>query len=1334
MMYQDRDELVDLLLQCHSVRRPETLSLILERCGSDIQVRVQESQPLLPLITQLVTVCANTHGGMARLVAAVKRFEGESIQIGPVERWLARHQARVQSEMPVAVSATTGAAVGAAVSTAAGAAGLLWNVPDLPPYYLPRPELEDGLIAQLVSQRTGQRTGNLGISSAHKAGIHGMGGIGKTVLATAAVRDERIRAHFTDGILWLTLGQEPRLLKLQATIARLLGIHEQPVVDIDSGAQRLKSLLADKKILLVLDDVWSATDAFALSVVGPGGRLLLTTRDRRILASIGAEEQSLDVLSAEQSIELLASCVGENAGDLAPEAAVVARQCGYLPLALSIVGAMVRCDVASWTDILELLDQCDLDEIEHRFPHYPYPSVLRALDVSVRVLPAELRQQYLELAIFAEDDSVPESALVRLWSDRGSYPAKLRKSMRQLAARSLATYESGHLRLHDLQRMYVLRMAEDIAAIHEKLIDAYASDCQGGWESGPDDGYFFQRLAYHLSCSGQVDKLAELLSSYAWLEAKIRQASAIDLIDDYSLLAENQELQLIRDALRLSSHIVRQDVSQLPTQLIGRLCYAERSTDGSDSALSRVLDGARGAHDFVWLCPIFSSHTPAGGPLVRTMVGHLDWINAIAVTTDGRFISASDDRTVRVWDMAAGTLLDTRSQHKGYVRDVAVTPDNRYAISASHDRTLIVWDLDSGTAVTTLRGHAKQVNAVVVSPDGRRVVSGSEDWSLIVWDRESGQVRHTLSGHKSAVNGLAMASDGKVVLSASEDRSIGVWDLENGRLVKMLSGHSDIVTAVAISSDATWAVSASDDKTLAIWDLVTHRRVRTLSGHGGVVTDVAISGDGKNIISASTDKTLRVWDPGSGDILSTIRGHEEDILSLGVSADGRYALSGGKDRFVKLWDLTRKQSDRPSLHFSPVTRVAISDDATVAVTSDGSMDLRVWNLLTGEAVGSVPTVGRVAALAMARSDGEHFLVVGGFDSLQVWNLDKGRSFAELRASFDDILDIAIADDGLVRAVTRNGRLVTWPMTGGECLDSVVVKAPEERVPSFHSGRHQRLEAFAPPSAAIAGQTGHTLASFDGIKVALTVPGAYPSVIEENVGTINKVAISPAGRYKICANEHSIYLLEPADLREPRALLGTHPGKIRAMCFAQDERTLVSVSEDAQLRIWDVTTRDLIATFVADEPLVSCAIDRHGHVVMAGDCAGGVHVMRRVEPGESGCKQRIFESRAEFTTNRLVLSVRGADVDKTLIHVDQDEFRIGRGQDCDLRITSAEVSRAHATIVRSQGKFIIKDHSRHGTRVDGVPIEEHELRARDKIEIGNVQLLVRQVQWREPEPQ
>ena len=217
-------------------------------------------------------------------------------------------------------------------------------------------------------------------------------------------------------------------------------------------------------------------------------------------------------------------------------------------------------------------------------------------------------------------------------------------------------------------------------------------------------------------------------------------------------------------------------------------------------------------------------------------------------------ISGSDDRTVRVWDLATGTPVgDPFTGHNGWVRAVAVGGAGwpaRWSISGSDDRTVRVWDLATGTPVgdpftghmtarctrwrsrswRPARGHLRRrrrdgagmgpghrhpgrrpvhrprrtVHAVAVAElDGRPVViSGGDDGTVRVWDLATGTpVSDPFTGHDGSVRAVAVAElDGRpVVISGSDDRTVRVWDLATGTPVgDPFTGHDDPVHAVAV--------------------------------------------------------------------------------------------------------------------------------------------------------------------------------------------------------------------------------------------------------------------------------------------------------------------------------------------------------------------------------------------------------------------------------------------------------------------------------------------------------------------------------------------------------
>ena len=123
-------------------------------------------------------------------------------------------------------------------------------------------------------------------------------------------------------------------------------------------------------------------------------------------------------------------------------------------------------------------------------------------------------------------------------------------------------------------------------------------------------------------------------------------------------------------------------------------------------------------------------------------------MSSVCVSADGsRLFSGSDDKTIKVWDVATGACLQTLEGHADWVYSVCVSADGSRLFSGSCDNTIKVWDVATGACLQTLEGHADWVSSVCVSADGSRLFSGSDDKTIKVWDVATGACLQTLEGH-----------------------------------------------------------------------------------------------------------------------------------------------------------------------------------------------------------------------------------------------------------------------------------------------------------------------------------------------------------------------------------------------------------------------------------------------------------------------------------------------------------------------------------------------------------------------------------------------------------
>ncbi|MBD2025820.1 CHAT domain-containing protein [Leptolyngbya sp. FACHB-711] len=317
--------------------------------------------------------------------------------------------------------------------------------------------------------------------------------------------------------------------------------------------------------------------------------------------------------------------------------------------------------------------------------------------------------------------------------------------------------------------------------------------------------------------------------------------------------------------------------------------------------------------------PILTPPTPKSQ--LEPLIGHSDWIRSLAFSPDGRTIfSSSNDRTVRVWDVAAGRLLHLLTGHRDRVKCVGMSPDGQLMLSCSADGQVRGWDRsllthkkigDCRYIVKATSRTITLVNTLPVSPNPQRPIfaTGAEHGKISIWNLETGQWQRSISAHSSPVLSLAFGADGKRLASGSQNKTIKLWDLDNSGekpLYEIGNAHLSQVLSLAISNQYQILVSGGADRTIKLWNLATGEKrspKHILEGHAGQVWCVAVSPDGSRIASASADFTVKLWNIETGELLQTFTGHLGEVRTVTFSANGKLVASGGDDLEIKLWEM-----------------------------------------------------------------------------------------------------------------------------------------------------------------------------------------------------------------------------------------------------------------------------------------------------------------------------------------------------------------------------------------------------------------------------------------------
>ena len=627
----------------------------------------------------------------------------------------------------------------------------------------------------------------------------------------------------------------------------------------------------------------------------------------------------------------------------------------------------------------------------------------------------------------------------------------------------------------------------------------------------------------------------------------------------------------------------------------------------------------------------------AGANIRAVLRGHTAAVTTAAFSRDGRrIVTASDDRTARVWDPRTGKSVHVLRGHDGRVVDAAFSPDGRLVITASVDGTARLWSTSTGRTLHVLNGHTRAVVLTALfGPDGRVVVTAGADNLARVWDTQTGKVLHILRGHTGFVRAAAFSPDGRLIATASDDGTVRIWDVEsgaglrvlhggarfvssafspdgsrvvsanldrtariwavgNGQTLHVLRGHGSAVYSAAFSPDGARIVTASEDGTARIWDADNGQNLQVLRGHNGAVDDADFSPDGTRIVTAGEDGTARIWDVGSGQSLQVLRGHNGAIYSAAFSPDGRFVVTTGIDRTARVWD-ARAGSSLRTLHAPGGALDAdVSPDGRLVVTVGSGGSTRIWDSRTGKLLESLPRVGGGVQSAAFSPDGRTIVTGGDDGTVRLWDIRSGRPVDTFRTK-GPLYGVAFSPDGrLVAAAASDGSLRVWSARGGV----------RPRLVLRGNGFGLYGAAFSPDGESIVTAGGDGTAIIWDARTGdrrNELPGA---------GVIYTAAYSPDGRFVVTAGSDGAARIWDARSGKLLEKLRGHSGDVYSAAFSPDSRLVVTGGADRTARIWVGRTGANVAVLSGNRtPVRSAAFSADGTLIVTATADGTIRFYR-----------------------------------------------------------------------------------------------------------------------------
>jgi WD40 repeat protein len=536
-----------------------------------------------------------------------------------------------------------------------------------------------------------------------------------------------------------------------------------------------------------------------------------------------------------------------------------------------------------------------------------------------------------------------------------------------------------------------------------------------------------------------------------------------------------------------------------------------------------------------------------------TLQGGGGLVLSVAFSSDGTLLAcANRSGTIKLWDIASAQIFRTLQGHEGSVESVAFSPDGTRLASASQDMTIVLWDVASERCLQTLRGHEDSVRSVAFSPDGTRIASAGRDRMIKLWDVSSAQCLNTLRGHRSGVSSVAFSPDGRRLGSASTDRTIKLWDIGSAQCLHTLEDHGYFVTSVMFSPDGSKLVSSSDDKTLKLWDVASALCLDTFEGHDGSVQTAAFSPDGTQLASASLDGSVRLWDVESMQCLHILQGHHAWVESVALSPDGMLLASSNRDHTVKLWSIASSQCVGVLQgHQSPVLSVAFSPDGKKLASGSSDNTIKLWDIVSANCLCTLE-VKNVWVTSVAFSPfGKRLASAGDDGTVKLWDIASARCLHSFQGHKNWVRSVAFSPDGTrLASAGDDGTVKLWDIASARCSHTL----------KGHDGWVWRA-TFSPDGTQLAS------ASFDDTLKLWDVASAQClQTFEGHKSWVRSVAFSPDGTQLASAGgDLTVRLWDIASAKCLGTLQG-HQGFGLDLAFAHDGTRLASASSDG-LRLW-----------------------------------------------------------------------------------------------------------------------------------------------------------------------
>jgi len=346
-------------------------------------------------------------------------------------------------------------------------------------------------------------------------------------------------------------------------------------------------------------------------------------------------------------------------------------------------------------------------------------------------------------------------------------------------------------------------------------------------------------------------------------------------------------------------------------------------------------------------------------------------------------------------------------------------------------------------------GHSGEVTACIFSPNKKLALTFSDkDETPCVWDVETGKMLFQLIGHKAPVSFATFSPSGNMIFTISShdgtttgasDTTARIWDATKGielHCFKVKTGNisldNNFISSQVFSQDEKYII-IPDDKTARIWDLSSGKEVQSFKGHTSYICSAVFSPDDKMVAtsSSSNENDIRIWDVLTGTTIHILTGHQSHVESVVFSPDGTKLLSVSFDKTARIWSVESGNLIHVFKHKSYIKTAKFGSNGKLLLISSLDGSCHLWNVNTGKVLHTFESYNDGSVLSCDISKNNKYIVTAQYSGTRIWSVENGNLIKALKGDKSMINFIEFNHDGnLIITGSEDNAARVWDVSEG----------------------------------------------------------------------------------------------------------------------------------------------------------------------------------------------------------------------------------------------------------------------------------------------------------------